>query len=529
VNEENELPRGWVWTKIGEVAETTSGGTPSRNHPEYYNGAIPWVKSGELEDTVIYDVEEFITEEGLKNSSAKVFQRGTVLVAMYGATVGKTGILGLDATTNQAICAIFPLMNAFTSKFIAYWLQSQRHILVDQSFGGAQPNINQGIIRSFPLPLPPLPEQQRIVAAIEQQFSRLDAGVAALRQAQVRLKRYRAAVLKAAVEGKLTEDWRAEHPTIEPASKLLERILAERRAKWETELRAKGKDPSKVKYAEPAKPDVESLPELPEGWCWATLSQAANFQNGRPFPSNEYASEGVKLLRPGNLYADGSVRWTITNTRYMPTIWAERNPDLIIRDHELVMNLTAQSLKDEFLGRVCITSRDVICLLNQRLARIVPFEGIDRLYALYMLKSAIFRRFVDGLNTGSLIQHMFTSQLANFSFPLSPTAEQQQIVAEVERRLSVVSQLEAMVEANLKRAERLRQSILKEAFAGRLVPQDPNDEPASVLLERIRKERTGRNQGIVSNGRAVNVAVTEAERIDVKEVKEVGLWEGVGG
>src|SRR5947199_5269398 len=112
-----------------------------------------------------------------------------------------------------------------------------------------------------------------MVAAIEQQFTRLDAGLAALQRAKLKLKRYRAAVLKAAVEGKLTEAWRAEHPTIEPASRLLERILKERRAKWEADLRAKRKDPSKVGYVEPAAPDVEALPELPEGWCWASFTQ----------------------------------------------------------------------------------------------------------------------------------------------------------------------------------------------------------------------------------------------------------------
>ena len=189
MNEDKELPAGWVWTTIGAVAETTSGGTPSRNHLEYYGGTIPWVKSGELKDSVITTVEEFITEEGVKNSSAKIFQQSTALVAMYGATVGRTGILGLDATTNQAICAIFPLKNAFTSKFITYWLQFQRQTLIDQSMGGAQPNINQDIVRAFPLPLAPPPEQHRIVAAIEQQFTRLDAGVAALQRARTKLKR----------------------------------------------------------------------------------------------------------------------------------------------------------------------------------------------------------------------------------------------------------------------------------------------------------------------------------------------------
>ncbi len=110
---ENELPKGWVWTKIGEIAETTSGGTPSRNHSEYYRGTIPWVKSGELNDAIVSKTEEYLSEEGFINSSAKIFPHGAVLIAMYGVTVGKTGILGIDAATNQAICALLPFGNVF--------------------------------------------------------------------------------------------------------------------------------------------------------------------------------------------------------------------------------------------------------------------------------------------------------------------------------------------------------------------------------------------------------------------------------
>jgi type I restriction enzyme S subunit len=133
-----------------------------------------------------------------------------------------------------------------------------------------------------------------------------------------------------------------------------------------------------------------------------------------------------------------------------------------------VMNLTAQSLKDEFLGRVCLTTDGEECLLNQRLARLTPII-VSPQFVLYLLKAWPFRRFVDGLNSGSLIQHMFTSQLAEFTFPLPPLAEQTRIVAEVERRLSVVEGLESVVSANLQRATRLRQSILQRAFVGALV------------------------------------------------------------
>jgi type I restriction enzyme S subunit len=387
-------------------------------------------------------------------------------------------------------------------KYVSYYLHTPAYWarIHEESAGIALANVNARKLETIEIPLAPLAEQRRIVEAIEQQFTRLDAGVAALKRARVALKRYRAAVLKAAVEGRLTTAWRAEHPNIEPASDLLQRILTERRVKWEADMRAKGKDPVKTRYVAPEVPDMENLPELPKGWCWVTLGQIATFQNGRAFPSKEYTSNGVKLLRPGNLFADGSVRWTVANTRYMPIAWADMSSDLLIGEGELVMNLTAQSLKDEFLGRVCMTGPGEYCLLNQRLARITPVSGFGPRYALYLLKSSIFRRFVDGLNTGSLIQHMFTSQLNDFSCPLPPIEEQEQIVAEVESRLSIVSELEATIEANLKRADWLRQSILERAFAGKLVPQCPGDEPASLLLERIREQR----EGPKSNGRIIN-------------------------
>ncbi len=318
------------------------------------------------------------------------------------------------------------------------------------------------------IPVPPLDEQRRIVAEIEKQFTRLEAGVTALRRVQANLKRYRAAVLKAACEGRLVPTEaalaRQESRPYEPASALLARILAEREAIHE---RTQATATRKRKYKEPILPAWPGSAQLPEGWTWATWDQVAYSQNGRPFPSADYQINGFKLLRPGNLHVSGKVVWTKENTRCLPQHFANESPDLIVRGRELVMNLTAQSLKDEFLGRVCLTHDDTECLLNQRLARLTPIIVLPK-FALYLLKAWRFRRFVDGLNSGSLIQHMFTSQLAEFTFPLPPLAEQHRIVAEVERRLSVMEETEAVVTANLQRATRLRQTMLQRAFSGDL-------------------------------------------------------------
>ncbi len=200
----NKLQEGWKIVKLGDVCETTSGGTPSRGNKSYYNGTIPWVKSGELNKGIILDTEEKITEEAIKNSSTKIFPKGTLLIALYGATIGKLAFLGVDAATNQAVCGIYQNKN-IDSKFIYNFLFHKKQDLVNQGIGGAQPNISQTILKKLKIPLPPLFIQQAIVSKIEELFSELDNGIANLKTAQQQLKTYRQSVLKWAFEGKLTK------------------------------------------------------------------------------------------------------------------------------------------------------------------------------------------------------------------------------------------------------------------------------------------------------------------------------------
>ncbi len=165
-----EIPDSWTWCRISETYDSTSGGTPNRGNQEYWNGNISWLKSGELNDgQLINNSEEKITEAGLKNSSAKLFPKGTLLIALYGATAGKLGVLEFDSTTNQAICGFFE--NEYVeTKYLFYFLWSFRKKIIEDSWGQAQPNISQTYLKNFPFALPPQMEQKRIVEEIEKQL-----------------------------------------------------------------------------------------------------------------------------------------------------------------------------------------------------------------------------------------------------------------------------------------------------------------------------------------------------------------------
>ena len=200
---ENNIPKHWQVKKLGEVCQTTSGGTPSRGNKSYYEGNIPWVKSGELDRGLILDTEEKISEEAVKNSSAKVFPKGTLLIALYGATIGKLAFLGVDAATNQAVCGIYK-NESIDSNYLYYYLFSKKPSLAKQGIGGAQPNISQGILKNLDISIPPLTEQLAIVSKIEELLSDLENGKQQLLTAQQQLKVYRQSLLKAAFDGKLT-------------------------------------------------------------------------------------------------------------------------------------------------------------------------------------------------------------------------------------------------------------------------------------------------------------------------------------
>ena len=214
-----EAPEGWVWTTLGEVGTWQSGGTPSRSNKTYYGGNIPWLKTGDLNDGLISYIPESITEEAVANSSAKINPTGSVLIAMYGATIGKLGILTFPATTNQACCACIEF-NAIIQLYLFYFLLSQRNEFIAKGGGGAQPNISKEIIVNTFIPLPPLSEQQRIVMEIEKWFALIDQIEQGKSDLQTIIKQTKSKILDLAIHGKLVP----QDPNDEPAIELLKRI-----------------------------------------------------------------------------------------------------------------------------------------------------------------------------------------------------------------------------------------------------------------------------------------------------------------
>ena len=234
-----DLPSGWVWTTLGEIGKWQAGGTPNRTIKSYYGGEIPWLKTGDLNDGIIENIPESITEEALQNSSAKLNPTNSILIAMYGATIGKLGILSYPAATNQACCACIEY-SAVEKYYLFYFLLSHRHHFIYKGGGGAQPNISKEKILNTAIPLPPIEEQRRIIKAIEKWFLIINIVEANKNEALECIKVAKNKILDLAIHGKLVP----QHPADEPAIKLLKRV-----------------NPSAEITC-----DNEHYPHLPNGW-----------------------------------------------------------------------------------------------------------------------------------------------------------------------------------------------------------------------------------------------------------------------
>jgi len=486
------IPNGWVTATLQDVAKWSSGGTPARANTSYYEGTIPWVKTGELGVRMLTNSEEHISEAAINASSAKIFPKGSVAVAMYGATIGKTSIFGIDAATNQA-CAV-GIPDAVTAEFLYYFIVSQEKAFIDAGQGGAQPNISQGIVKDWPILLPPAAEQSRIVAKIEELLSELDTGVVELKAAQKKLHLYRQSLLKAAVEGSLTAEWRTLNNPQETGAELLARILKERRARWEKKQLAKFKEQGKTplkgwqsKYPEPVASDTSGLPELPEGWVWASLDMlgeiASGVAKGTKHKSDVQVRE-VSYLRVAN------VQRGFLNLSEIKTILATERDifDLTLKPGDVLFNEGGDRDK---LGRGWVWKGEVPnCIHQNHVFRMRPYLP-DMLPELISHHGNTFGKlwFQNAGKQTTNLASINMTMLRSFPVPVGPTSEQNEILNLLERQIENLDRQEQSVELALKQSAAQRQNILRAAFAGELMPQDSSDEPARVLLERIRAER----------------------------------------
>lgn len=483
------LPQGWAWTTIGEITAPIEKVDPAAEP----NKPFTYLDISSIDNTthVIREpkahygadapsrARQRVHADDVLFSTVRTYLKNIAQVPQaYDGQIASTGFSVLRG--KEGISSKYLFYFSLTTNFLSALAELQR--------GTSYPAVRDGDVRAQPIPLAPTVEQHHIVAEIEKQFTRLDAGVAALRQVQANLKRYKASVLKAACEGRLA----AQDPNDEPASALLGRILAERRAKWEQDLHAKGKDPSKAKYEEPQPPDTDGLPELPEGWCWASVEQTASsearsIQSG-PFGSelhhSEFQDSGVLAIGIDNVLES---QFSIGKQHRISSEKFKQLSRFVAHPLDVLITVMAT------VGRCCVLPADIEpAVITKHIYRISTNQMIMSPYFLmYSLLSVNVKQQILGKVQGQTRPGINGEILRGITVPVPPLAEQRRIVAEVEWRLSVVQEVEGVIAANLARAERLRQSILKQAFEGKLARsvQDAKDEPASALLERIRAQR----------------------------------------
>ena len=400
-----EVPEGWMWTTLGVIGTWQSGGTPSRSNKSYYGGNIPWLKTGDLNDGYITHIPEFITEEAVVNSSAKLNPVGSVLIAMYGATIGKLGILTFPATTNQACCACIEY-DAIDPMFLFYFLLSQRTAFIAKGGGGAQPNISKEIIVKTYIPLPPFLEQQRIVAEIERWFSLIDIIENGKNDLQNIIKQTKNKILDLAIHGKLV----SQDPNDEPAIELLKRINP-------------GFTPC----------DNGHYSNLPKGWAICKLSDLCRIENGFAFSSNDYKSQGIPLVRISNITHNTI---DITDCVYVEGITDNK---FKISKGDLLIAMSGATT-----GKMGVYLFDEIAYLNQRVGniKILNKSSLFPDYRNIYMQSKVDE--ILKIAYGGAQPNISASVIGNFDFPLPPYKEQIRIVETVQR---IFDQLDTITES----------------------------------------------------------------------------------
>ncbi|MFH4552849.1 restriction endonuclease subunit S [Vibrio alginolyticus] len=495
MSEIEKLPSGWILARIEEITMPVNTLKPSDTPQK----KISYLDIGSINNElgIINQPKVLLGIDAPSRARQVVIPDDTIYstVRPYLQAIAMVPSSLANPIASTGFCVLRP-SEGINKKYLFYFVRSDQFLkaIVPLQRGVSYPAVRSKDVLSRDIPLPPTNEQNRIIDKLEELFSELDAGVKELKAAQTKLSQYRQSLLKSAVEGSLTQQWRAENSdrVQETGEKLLARILKQRREQWQqqklAEFAEKGKTPPKNwqdKYPEPVQPDTTDLPELPEGWVWASLSQLVDLIQIGPFGSllhkSDYISGGIPLINPThikNLKIEPDYNLSVTEGKLNDLQkYVMSEGDIVIGRRGDMGRCALVSDKED--GWLCGTGSLFIRVLR----------GLNPEFYTWVLSSKRTKDFLAEFSVGTTMQNLNQKILHSIPVPLLPEDEQTAasdiLHSEYER---IDKQIED-IKVALKQSEAQRKNILKSAFSGQLVPQDPNDEPASVLLEKIKQER----------------------------------------
>lgn len=400
-----EVPESWCWTTLGEIGNWQAGATPSRMRKDYYGGNIPWLKTGDLTDGYIYEIPETITDKALEETSVKLNPTGSVLIAMYGATIGKIGILTFPATTNQACCACVDY-KAVTPKYLFNFLLSHKEEFVKMGGGGAQPNISKEKIISTLIPIPPIAEQNRIADEIERLITYIEAIELNQGRLEQSLKLCKERILDMALSGKLIPQDQDDEPAIE----LLRKI-----------------NPSFTPADNRHYENIEL--SIPETWCWATVGDLFNHNTGKALNSSNHSGIMMDYITTSNLYWD---RFDLSTVKQMPFTEKDLEKCTVTKGDLLIC-------EGGDVGRSAIWNYNYDIRIQNHIHRLRGKANICVRYFFYVFMLYKQRNYIGG--KGVAIQGLSSRDLNRLVIPLPPLNEQYRIAKSVDNLFSTIDNI----------------------------------------------------------------------------------------
>jgi type I restriction enzyme, S subunit len=524
MNERNgDWPVGWVRTTLGEIGTLYCGQSPPSitvngdgKGTVYVTGPEQWDGARVLTDKWTTDPRRIVPD-------------GCIFVTVKGAGVG-TIFPGIACAIGRDIYAYCPSASV-SSAFIQHALHATINEVKRQAQGDI-PGLSKNHLLKHEIGFPPLAEQRRIVAKIEALQERSRRVREALAEVGPLLEQFRQSVLAAAFRGDLTADWRDSHPNVESANELLHRIRTERRRRWEqaelANYEVKGQEPPKNwqdKYEELKPMDESDLSALPQGWCWAGLEElkdlSPNSMTDGPFGSklktSHYSASGIRVVRLGNI---GIGHFNASDEAFIPQSRYEE-----LKKHEIFAGDLVIAALAEPVGRCCKIPPSIgTAIVKADCIRFRPHPSVLPEIVMHWLNSGMGRRCAEMASHGIGRLRINMENLRSLPVALPPVDEQIEIVASIAEQLAGIARIQEQVSGYDGDLDQLDQSILAQAFRGELVPQDPSDEPASALLERIRRQRAQQEEMVTGKKAAKWCYFTNVHRVKPPWPKAVRPW-----